>query len=298
MNKIIFVLAVLCIASSSAQAQRFTESITKTYTFEKKNAQNAVLIYNIDGDVQVEGTTGDHVIVVVEKIITAKTEARLAIGKAEIQLGSMDLADSLIFYVKGIGQEFGRNPGRKNNSGHGGWGYIWNQGKNHNDLQYEYTMNFKIKVPRNVHVMASTVNDGDVLVSNTNGEVIARNVNGHIKLKDISGATNANTINGNVDIDYTKNPGSDCRYYTLNGDIRVNFPSIVSGRMSFKSFNGDLYTNFDPLTSLPPVVNKKESDKGVKYKIEDQHYQIRTGGPLLDVETFNGDAYLKEKINK
>ena len=259
MNKIIFVLAVLCIASSSAQAQRFTESITKTYTFEKKNAQNAVLIYNIDGDVQVEGTTGDHVIVVVEKIITAKTEARLAIGKAEIQLGSMDLADSLIFYVKGIGQEFGRNPGRKNNSGHGGWGYIWNQGNNHNDLQYEYTMNFKIKVPRNVHVMASTVNDGDVLVSNTNGEVIARNVNGHIKLKDISGATNANTINGNVDIDYTK---------------------------------------FDPLTSLPPVVNKKESDKGVKYKIEDQHYQIRTGGPLLDVETFNGDAYLKEKINK
>lgn len=294
MNKLIFVLAVLCVTMYSAQAQRSTESISKTYTFEKKNGQNAVLIYNIDGDVQVEGTSGDQVIVVVEKIIMAKTEARIAAGKEAIQLGSIDLADSLIFYVKGIGQDFGRNPGRKNN---GGWGYIWNQGNNHNDLQYEYTLNFKIKVPRNVHVMASTVNDGDVLVSNTSGEVVARNVNGHIKLKDISGATNAHTINGNVDIDYTKNPGSDCRYYTLNGDIHVNFPSVVSGRMSFKSFNGDLYTNFDPLTSLPPLVNKKESDKGVKYKIEDQRYQIRSGGPMLDVETFNGDAYLKEKTN-
>ena len=146
----------------------------------------------------------------------------------------------------------------------------------------------------NVHVMASTINNGDVFISNTRGEVVAKNINGHIKIKQITGKTNANTINGNVDIDYMKNPGGDSRYYTLNGDIHVNFPTTVSATMSFKSFNGDLYTNIDPLETLPAIVNKTETSKGIKFKVESDRFKIRSGGPLLDVETFNGDAYIKE----
>ncbi len=64
--------------------------------------------------------------------------------------------------------------------------------------------------------------------------------------------------------------------------------------MSFKSFNGSLYTNIDPLESLPAIVNKTETGKGIKFKVETERYKIRNGGPLLDVETFNGDAFIKE----
>jgi len=300
MNKSIFILATLMSWASLGYAQSFNEKINKSYSFEKKGSQNTILVYNINGDVEIEGTPGDQIIVEVNKTIHAKTDARLAIGKEQIQLGVIDLADTLIFYVKGTGSDFTRNQNRSGKSNRAGWGYQWDRQWNGDDrdLEFDYTMNFKIKIPMDVHVSASTVNDGDVLISHTRGQVKAHNVNGHIRIKDIAGGTTAHTINGNVDIDYSKNPTADCRYYTLNGDIHVNFPSVVSGRMTFKSFNGDLYTNIDPLTPMPAVVNKKETEKGIKYKIESERYQIRSGGPLFDVETFNGDAYLKELVNK
>lgn len=298
MNKTFFILAILMSCASLGFAQTFSEKINKSFSFEKKGSQNAILIYNISGDVEIEGTTGDQIVVEVTKTIRAKTDARLAVGKEDIQLGIMDMADTLILYVKGTGSEFRKNDNNNGKSRHYGWGYQWDKNRDGHDLEFDYTMDFKIKIPMDVHVSASTVNDGDVMVSNTKGQVRAHNVNGHIRLKDIAGGTTAHTINGNVDVDYSKNPTTDCRYYTLNGDIRVNFPTVVSGRMTFKSFNGDLYTNIDPLTPMPAVVNKKETEKGIKYKIESERYQIRTGGPLFDVETFNGDAYLKELVNK
>lgn len=303
MKNPVFIQAMLLLFLNSAQAQSFNEKIDKTYSFEKKGNQNAILIFNINGNVTIEGTAGDRVQVEVEKSIQGKTDARLAMGKEKIQLGVMDLADTLIFYVKGTGAEFARNT-KKKGSEAGGWGYQWDRKWDGDDKEeddrdeFEYKMNFKIKIPQNIHVMASTINEGDVTVSGTRGIVQARNVNGHIRIKDITGGTQAHTINGNVDIDYHTNPKQDCRYYTLNGDIHVNFPGTVSGTMSFKSFNGDLYTNIEPLTPMPAVVTKKETGKGIKYQVENERYRIRGDGPKFDVETFNGDAYLKEMINK
>lgn len=295
MNKSFLMLVILMSCINLSKAQTFTEKINKTLSFEKKGSQNALLVYNINGDVEIEGTTGDQIIVEVSKTIHGKTDARLEMGKKDIQLGVLDMADTLILYVQGTGSEFRRNSNRNGKSG--GWGYQWDN-RDHDQLQFDYSMHFKIKVPMNIHVSGGTINDGDVKITHTRGQVNANNINGNIVIKDITGGTRAHTINGNVDIDYNKNPTGDCRYYTLNGDIRVNFPTALSATMSFKSFNGDLYTNIDPLTPLPSVVNKKETEKGIKFKVESERFQIRNGGPALDVETFNGDAYLKELVNK
>lgn len=298
MKATFIVWSIVCIANTISQAQSHTEKINKIVGFEKKSSQNAVLIYNIDGDVTVEGTSGDQVIIEVEKIINAKTTERLQLGKESVQLGILDRADTLILYVKGTGQEFGiRNFNKAGKSYYGyynerekegRWGVDWN------NPPYDYQMNFKIKLPSHIHVMASTVNNGEVVVKNISGKVKARNVNGGISLYGMSAATDAHTINGNVDISYTKNPTEDCKYYSLNGFVKVNFPSSLSGTMSFKSFNGDLFTNIDPLENMPPIVTKTETGKGTKYKIEMQRFKIRNGGPHFDVETFNGDATIKE----
>jgi len=298
MKATFIVWSIVCIANTISQAQSHTEKINKIVGFEKKSPQNAVLIYNIDGDVTVEGTSGDQVIIEVEKIINAKTTERLQLGKESVQLGILDRADTLILYVKGTGQEFGiRNFNKAGKSYYGyynerekegRWGVDWN------NPPYDYQMNFKIKLPSHIHVMASTVNNGEVVVKNISGKVKARNVNGGISLSGMSAATDAHTINGNVDISYTKNPTEDCKYYSLNGFVKVNFPSSLSGTMSFKSFNGDLFTNIDPLENMPPIVTKTETGKGTKYKIEMQRFKIRNGGPHFDVETFNGDATIKE----
>ncbi len=298
MKTIFIVMTLVCYVHTQSLAQSSTEKINKTIGFEKKSAQNALLVYNIDGDVTIEGTTGDQVVIEVEKIIKAKTPERLQSGKDAIQLGIIDRADTIILYVKGTGQEFGMRNFKNGNKSY--WGY-YNHGENEgrwgsdwNNPPYDYQMNFKIKLPAGIHVLASTVNNGDVVVNNVTGKVKARNVNGSISLSGMAGATDANTINGNVDINYIKNPTEDCKYYSLNGHVKVNFPSSVSGTMSFKSFNGDLFTNIDPLENMPPTVTKTETGKGTKYKIEMQRFKIRNGGPHFDVETFNGDATIKE----
>ncbi len=282
-------------------AQRLTEKITRELTFEKKSATNAVMVANINGDVKVEGYNGDKVLLEVTKTITGKTEARLERGKKEIQLGVIDQADTLIFYVEGGCNRFGKQSGKiHNHSDQGGWGYRWNdcngQGNNCRE-DYDYQLDFVLKVPAWVHLILSTVNDGDITVGNMKGAVEADNVNGGIKLSNLVREVNASTINGDVDIDYSRNPDKASRFYTLNGDINANFQKGLGASLSFESFNGSFYTNVDQVETLPVMVEMKDQGDGIKYKVNGNRFKIGNGGVALDFETFNGNVYVKEKIN-
>ena len=124
------------------------------------------------------------------------------------------------------------------------------------------------------------------------------NVNGSIKLENITGATEARTVNGDVDLNYTQNPKDDSYYYTLNGNINANFIKGLSSNLYFKSFNGEFYTDLadDIIETLPVAVEKAEAKEGVKYKVGGKAgVKVRSGGPKLDFETFNGNVYVKEQ---
>ena len=153
-----------------------------------------------------------------------------------------------------------------------------------------------IKVPRVLNLLVSTVNNGNVEIENLGGSIVANNVNGSIKLSGISREAVASTINGNVDINYSKNPEKACRFYTLNGDINAWFQKGLAATMSFESFNGELFTNVPRLESLPVAIEKKETRKGIKFKVNGNRFKVGDGGVFLDFETFNGDVYVKEKI--
>jgi DUF4097 and DUF4098 domain-containing protein YvlB len=155
-------------------------------------------------------------------------------------------------------------------------------------------MNFTVKVPSSIILIASTINDGDVIVENVKGAVFANNVNGSIKLTRLVGQTEAHTVNGDVDLDYVQNPTGDCRYYSLNGDINANFKKGLGANVSFESYNGDFFTNVDKLESLPVELEKKTSKNGLKLKVNGNRYKVGNGGVKLDFETFNGNVYLKE----
>jgi hypothetical protein len=288
--KTFFKLFIILI-SVTAQGQTFTETIRKEFKFEKPGAQNTILLANINGDVTIEGYAGDKILIEAERTIKGKTEARLEKGKKEVQLKQIDRFDTIIYYVGTSCNSFIN----KKKKGTQSWGYDWEDCEDDCEELYDYTVNFKVKVPNTINVIVSTINDGNVKVSQMKGGVKANNVNGSIKLEGLEGATEAVTINGDVDLDYTKNPNGDCRYYTLNGDINAFFPKGLQANMNFKSFNGDLYTNLESLTSLPTEMEKVASGKGFHLKVGGSRYKIRQGGALLDFETFNGDAIVKEK---
>ncbi len=282
--------------------QSHTEKLTREFSFEQVSQSNTMIIANINGSVSVTGYTGSKIVVEIEKTIKAKTEQRLEKGKRELTIGVIDRADTIILYLNGLCNTFGQ--GKKNNwnrKRNAGWGYDWNgcdDDENWRDNEgYDFKVNFTVKVPQGVNVHVSTVNDGDIDVENIQRTVVADNINGSIRLKNIAGATHANTINGDVDISYTKNPDQDCRYYSLNGDINAHFKKGLSANLSFESFNGDLYTNVAKLESLPVHVQKDTKSDRTRYKLSGNRFKIGAGGIHLDFETFNGNAYVKELEN-
>jgi hypothetical protein len=286
-------IALLCLYFN-VSAQTKTEKITKDISFEITRPQNTLIVANIFGSISVEGYSGSTISVEVEKTVSGKTQARFDKGMADIQLGVLNQADTVILYVKGTGSSFGK---QKKNHGieTGGWGYDWQDCGSRNELEFDYKMTFRIKVPMSTNLILSTINDGDVTVTNINSKVSAHNINGAIHLTGISQAAVANTINGDVDVTYNKNPDSNCRFYTLNGDINANFKKGLSSRVAFKSFNGEFYTNVPQLESLPVEVEKTKTEKGVKYSVNGNQYKAGNGGVLLDFETFNGNVYLREQ---
>lgn len=299
MKRIIWIIG-LAMVTASVAAQTHTEKITREYSFEKVSPDNALMIANINGDVKVVGYEGTKILVEVTKTVTGKTAARLEEAKTAIKLGVIDESDSIVLFVEGTCSSFSKYDGNKFKNGNRwmrSWGYSWNDcGKNCHE-NFGYTMDFTVKVPAGINVMVSTINDGDISVENVKGIVYASNINGSVTLKNLMREADASTINGDVDIEYAKNPVKDCRFYSLNGDINAYFQKGLAADFSFESFNGDFYTDIEPLESLPVRVVQTKNGEGVKYKVNGTRYKIRTGGPLLDFETFNGNVYLKERTN-
>jgi DUF4097 and DUF4098 domain-containing protein YvlB len=209
----------------------------------------------------------------------------------------MDRADTIILYTEGVCNNFGRRNKKNGDWTHNnGWGYQWNNRDEDCEELVDYSFDYVIKVPMTVNLMLSTVNDGDVEIENLRGGIVANNVNGGIKLSNISREANASTINGYVDITYVKNPEKACRFYTLNGDINAWFQKGLSANLSFESFNGELFTNVPQLESLPVVVEKQDTEKGTRFKVNGSRFKVGNGGVVLDFETFKGNVYVKEKI--
>ena len=293
------ILSIALFVSFAAAGQTFTEKISKELLFEKISASNALMISNIFGHVRVEAHSGPGIIVEVTKSINAKTEARLETGKSEVQLGIIDRADTIILYVKDGCHQFTNNRVHGNNNKgwrQEGWSYQ-SVGGNDCHLTYDYKMDFTVKVPASVNLIVNTINDGDVVVEDVGGVVRAGNINGSIRLTNLQSQAEANTINGDVDIAYAKNPGKECRFYSLNGDINAIFQPGLSADLSFESFNGNIYTNMKKIQNLPVQVKKTNRGDGLIYKINGNQFKIGDGGALLDFETFNGNVYLKEKNN-
>ena len=291
-------MALVLGTSVQLMAQKHTEKIVREFDFEKKGEHNALIIANINGDIQVQSSTGDKITVEITKTINAKTDERLAMGKEEIQLGIVDLADTVILYLSSPCNRFERSTPRSRHSHMGTkWGYSWeDRGRSCHEL-YHYTLDFVVKVPPNVNLLLSTINDGDVSVENVKGVVKANNINGAIRLQNLYSEAEAHTINGDVNIEYAQNPQRECRFYTLNGDINALFEKGLTASVGFQSFNGNFYTNIDRLETLPVQVEKEKKDGHVKYKINDNRFRVGAGGALLSFETFNGNVYLKEKAN-
>lgn len=280
------ILMSLVLYSVSTFGQKFTETVNKQYDTYK-----VLYLANVSGDITVEGFSGDKIILEANKMLDGNNKVDIEKLKKDVVITEIIKDDTLIIYVKGLSNCFCSDDENY------GWNSDYRYRFDNWDNNFDYNFDFTIKVPEDIHLNLSTINNGDVEVTDVKGELNVKNVNGAISLVNVSGSTRAKTINGDVLIDYSSNPKGNSKYYTLNGDIKANFQKDLNAVLSFKSFNGELFTNINDLEYLPMKVEKSEikNGEGISYQIGGKtEVKIRNGGLYLDFETFNGDVIVKE----
>jgi hypothetical protein len=265
-------------------AQEFKEHISKEIALTKEAANTTILIYNLSGFIKVEGYSGDKVVLEIDKTISADDKESLELGKKEFKMGLDQTPDSITAY---IAEPYDSRPHSHRYDRY-----------NNRDIQYEYHLDFTVKVPFAVNLHVSTVNDGDVVVKNVTGSLHVDNVNGAIAISGAKGTTHAHTVNGNVEISYLSNPSGHSSYYTVNGEIKVIYPANLSADLQFKSMNGEFFTDFPNAEVLPAKATKNQETKGgvTIYKLDKMtSVRIGSGANDLKFETLNGNIYIKKQ---
>ncbi len=284
------ILAFLVFAAAAAPLSGVDE---RTYPIQKKGVVERTLKFadpskagelvvdNVFGSIMVEGYGGSEVVLVAQKTIYARDEARVKRAEEEVKLDIQEKDNTIDIYVDG--------PFRDRNREERGV-------RNWRDPGYQVHYDFTIKVPVRSDVAVSTVTEGDVEVRNVEGEFDVHNVNGKIRMSDVSGSGTARTVNGEVTIGFKRSPSGECSLKTVNGDVAITLPEGTSADFRVKTFNGDVYSDFS-VTSLPakPAVREEKDGKFV-YK-SDRFFGVRTGrgGPEVLMDTMNGDILIKKK---
>ncbi|MCB2410143.1 DUF4097 family beta strand repeat-containing protein [Hymenobacter lucidus] len=275
-------LVLLSSCQAKAQSREFKEQITREFTLTSDPGRSVLAIYNIDGGVRVQGYSGNKVVLEITRIIRADDAQTLELGKKEAVLGFTQRNDSIVAYLAG---PFDARPRNHRN-------------QNHRDIEYHYSFDYVVKVPAQMSLVVSTINNGAVTVEDVSGRLKAHNINGAVTLKNVQGITDARTINGDVEAAYLSSPAGNCSYSTINGDIKVTYPADVAADVHFKSMHGELLTDFPNVESLPVQVvqNKQSTTGGTKYKLsKGTAVRLGKGGNDFRFETLNGDVTIKRK---
>jgi DUF4097 and DUF4098 domain-containing protein YvlB len=254
------------------------ETIQKSFSMPASE-HRSLEIDNVFGSIEVIGGSSDQVEMVVNRTNRAETKDKLEKAHKEVTLDVTQEAGNLKLYVNG--------PFRCHCPDCGGC--------NDNDPGYIVTMNFQVHVPRDIEVKVKTVNDGHVVVSNTNGNFYVRNVNGDIKMENVAGSGTARTVNGPVKISFRQNPRENSDFKTVNGDIDLKFAHDLAADFRFKTFNGEVYSDF-PVTALPAHSVQEEHHDGKLILRADRATSARVsgGGPEIKIENLNGDIRILE----
>ncbi len=281
-------LVLLFLSSVAGVAQNDRETIKKSFTITDFSEEMWFCVCNIEGDVEVEAYDGKTIEIVVEKRIRAKRDADIAEGMEDVQV---DFAQGEGFVRARLSTP--QNTFReKDDSLACGWN--WNRRSDR--VYYRYRLDFKVKVPRNISVKISTVNNSDLFINGVKGQIYANNVNGDVELTDIANDTKAHTVNGRIKVTYSSMPKEFADFETINGDIEVYTANQGAGIYSFDTRYGEVYSDLDFSKKLAPkMVTNKGKRGGSMYKISNSNsYQVANGSAEIDFKTLNGDIRIRK----
>lgn len=265
----------LCAGTVDARDVTEKNTIRQTLRFSGDGAQT-LEVRGINGSITVEAHDGPDVEMLIEKSVTAESQAGLHAAE-EVELDFEDNAATVGAIVRqpdigvcGLQDTWSRTRGRP---------------------RYFVQFDFTIRVPRNTRLELCTVNKGDITVKGTHADFTVRNINGRITMTDVAGSGDATTINGRVTASFVSPPRTDSHFKTINGDVVLSMPDTFSADLHMKSFNGGLFTDFVTQPLAHQLVAEEHSGGATMFRSNSfTRVRVGTGGPVLTLDTLNGDV--------
>ena len=276
MNRILTSLAVLSALHAAAIAAAPVESQREwTERFKLTTDRPVFEISNIWGNVEIMAGADGEITMTIREHRSAPTQSLFDRSQTVYGL-EIDAQDEGV--VVNVGEH----------------GQRWHRSDPCRRCRAEYQ--FEVFVPANTRVYASTVNDGEVIISGILGQVSADNVNGPVTIRGATACDSLQSVNGDVSVSFREAPGSDCDIETVNGDIRLSVPGKTGLDVTSDLFNGRLISELpvEPL-AIPARVEHTQSGGSNQYRIEQAAgIRLAGGGPVFSVSSINGDLRIQK----
>lgn len=223
-----------------------------------------VEIKGINGEVRAEVASGEEV-----EVVAVKRSGWGQGNPQEVQIKLVEHADGITVCAL-----YPQRDGRLGECKPGAGG----QNSHKNNVNVTFT----VRVPRDVHFIARTVNGG-VKAHALGGNVQAMTVNGGIEVST-KGYAKASTVNGSITVACGRaNWDEELGFQTVNGSIDVTLPENTRSEIEASTVNGHISTDL-PLT--------------LKGKIDKRHLRGTLGGDSearrqLRLSTVNGSISVK-----
>ncbi len=148
------------------------------------------------------------------------------------------------------------------------------------------------RVPRNANLELSTVNDGEIIVSNITGKLVLENVNGPITATQINGSVIAESVNEDITVSFTGISADQAMSFTsVNGNLNLGLPANTGAELHIDSAEGEIVSDFEvDVQPSRPIISREDGRHGVEVKVESVIVaNINGGGPVIKLKTLNGN---------
>jgi hypothetical protein len=249
--------------------------IQKSFVLGTGFEERRVEVDNFTGSIEITGTASDGVKLVVLQTFRAESQEALDKSQQEVRLDIAQDRGVLKLAVNGPFRCEQSCAGLEQHTG------------------YSVKMDFQLQVPEQTAIKLNTVNEGHILVTNVRGHYEVRNVNGDIDMRDIAGSGMIRAVNGGVRVSFLENPQKSSSFGSVNGNVDLYFTKDLSADFDLKTFNGGVRSDFS-MNSIPPS-NQLQDGKLVLSSDRYTAARVGSGGPQIQVDTLNGNIHILER---
>lgn len=148
---------------------------------------------------------------------------------------------------------------------------------------------YTVRLPRQADVsfeQATWGGSDDLTLRDLAGRIEVSLKSGDIRLLNVSGPVVANTISGDIKVQFSATPTQPSAVTSVSGDVDVTLPPSAKVSLSMRSISGEIYTDFDLNLG---------GGNGLRH-VGGQTVEGRAngGGATFSLKTISGDIFVRK----